>query len=89
MEIHRLGNIYGENRGTGFAGNVWDKEKLSPTITTMQGGGREPLIIEEVKQLGFMDNGTGKHQSNTVYGTDGICTCEYSVQYKEPFKILE
>lgn len=73
MEIHRLGNIYGENRGTGFAGNVWDKEKLSPTITTMQGGGREPMIIDEVKQLGFMDNGTGKHQSNTVYDENAVC----------------
>ena len=34
----RLGNIYGEDKGTSFAGNVWDKEALSPTITTMQGG---------------------------------------------------
>ena len=23
-------------------------------------------------ELGFMDNGTGKHQSNTVYSTKGI-----------------
>ena len=26
-------------------------------------------------QLGFMENGTGKHQSNTVYSPDGICPC--------------
>ena len=26
-------------------------------------------------QLGFMDNGTGKHQSNTVYSTEGISPC--------------
>ena len=26
-------------------------------------------------QLGYMDNGTGKHQSNTVYSPDGICPC--------------
>lgn len=37
----------------------------------MQGGNREPKILE-VKQLGFMDNGTGKHQSNTVYDENGI-----------------
>ena len=42
-----------------------------------------------VNELGFIENGTGKHQSNTVYGTNGICPCEYSVQHKEPFKILE
>ena len=26
-------------------------------------------------QLGFMDNGTGKHQSNTVYSVNGLCPC--------------
>ncbi len=26
-------------------------------------------------QLGYMDNGTGKHQSNTVYFIKGICPC--------------
>lgn len=48
IEIHpiRIGNIYGENRGTGFAGNVWDKEFISPTITTCGGGQREPMIME-------------------------------------------
>ena len=50
MEARRLGNIYrnyGENQGTGFAGNVWDKQSICPTLTTMQGGGRQPMIIEE------------------------------------------
>ena len=27
----------------------------------------------EAKQLGFMDNGTGKHQSNTVYDENALC----------------
>lgn len=44
----------------------------SPTLSTMQGGNQEPKILE-VKQLGFMDNGTGKHQSNTVYDENAIC----------------
>lgn len=26
-------------------------------------------------QLGFMDNGTGKHQSNTVWYIGSICLC--------------
>lgn len=34
----RLGNIYGESMGTGFAGNVWDKNSISPTLMSMQGG---------------------------------------------------
>jgi site-specific DNA-cytosine methylase len=42
----------------------------SPTLSTMQGGNQEPKIL--VKELGFMDNGTGKHQSNTVYSENGL-----------------
>ena len=38
----RIGNIFGSNKGTSFAGNVWDKEGLSPTVTTC-GGGTENL----------------------------------------------
>lgn len=41
----RLGNVYGEQFGTGYAGNVWDKEAISPTLMTMQGGGRQPHIM--------------------------------------------
>lgn len=43
----------------------------SPTLSTMQGGNQEPKIL--VNQLGFMDSGTGKHQSNTVYSENGLC----------------
>lgn len=46
-QINRLGNIYGSDRGTGFAGNVWDKNYISPTLTTMSGGNREPMILVE------------------------------------------
>lgn len=42
----------------------------SPTLSTMQGGNQEPKVI--VEELGFMDNGTGKHQSNTVYNENGL-----------------
>ena len=100
METERLGGLFDANTKH-QAGSVWDKEKLSPTIDTMQGGCREPMIIDdtytnrqtrvyeyyspalrrereglktiEVKQLGFMDNGTGKHQSNTVYDEKSLC----------------
>lgn len=39
----RIGNIYGPNRGTGFAGNIWDQDFICPTITTCGGGGIESL----------------------------------------------
>ena len=41
-------------------------------MSTMEGGNQEPKILE-AKQLGFMDNGTGKHQSNTVYDENALC----------------
>ena len=46
MEVRRLFNIYGPQFNTGFAGNVWDVEGLSPAIMTMGGGNRQPLILE-------------------------------------------
>lgn len=38
METRLLGNIYGNQFGTGFAGNVWDKKGICPTLMNMQGG---------------------------------------------------
>lgn len=45
MEVKHLGNVYGEQFGTGYAGNVWDKNGISPTLMNMQGGGRQPMIV--------------------------------------------
>lgn len=45
----RLFNIYNEKYGTGFAGNVWSQEHISPGLMTMQGGERQPLIMENEK----------------------------------------
>lgn len=46
MEIKRIGNIFGYTRGSS-PGNVYDKNFLAPTIDTMQGGHRQPMIIDE------------------------------------------
>ena len=46
MMIDRIGNIYGSRFGTGYAGNVWDVNGISPALMTMTGGGREPMIVE-------------------------------------------
>lgn len=45
METKILGNVLGENYGSNFAGNVYDKNKLSPTIRTFQGGNQQPMIV--------------------------------------------
>lgn len=41
----RLCNIYGDKFGTGYAGNVWSTLCISPTLQTMQGGNRQPLVL--------------------------------------------
>lgn len=40
-----IGNINRPDFGTGYAGGVWDANNISPTLTTMQGGGRQPHIM--------------------------------------------
>lgn len=59
-------------------------------MSTMQDGNQEPKILE-VKQLGFMDNGTGKHQSNTAYDENAICPNITTVEGggTQQIKILE
>lgn len=49
MEMRRIGNIYDDKYSTGYAGNVWDKKGIAPTLMTMQGGNRQPFIIVEVQ----------------------------------------
>lgn len=67
----RIGNIYGDNRGTGFAGNIWDTEGISPTLTTMGGGNREPIIMEIVR---FGESSRGKGSASSL-GADLYGTC--------------
>lgn len=66
----RIGNIYDEKFGTGYAGNVWDKEGISPTLQTAQGGNRQPLVIDEIKVVGnYMPS---NHDASRVVDIDGI-----------------
>ena len=66
VEPVRLGNIYGEKFGTGYAGNVWDKECISPTLMTMQGGNRQPLVIDEGVKAGNTSPSGNYNPSVTV-----------------------
>ena len=64
----RLTNIYGEQFGTGYAGNVWDQNGLSPTLQTAQGGNRQPLIVEEEP---FIVASRGRNPDNPSDRTTG------------------
>ena len=67
----RLTNIYGEQFGTGYAGNVWDTDGLSPTLQTAQGGNRQPLIVDEEP---FIVASRGRNPDNPSDRTSGIHT---------------
>lgn len=69
--IKRLFNIYGEDKGTGFAGNVWNKEYISPTITTCQGGNRQPMIEEDKHNFRMVRKLTPK-ETHRLMGFDDI-----------------
>ena len=36
--------------------------------------------MQEVKKLGFMDNGTGPHQSNIVFSSKGLAPAITTIQ---------
>lgn len=68
-EVKVIGSLESKFESTN---RIYDVGGCSPTLSTMQGGNQEPKILE-ARQLGFMDNGTGKHQSNTVYDENALC----------------
>ena len=45
----RLGGVFDDEKSRHQAGSVRDKEQLSPTLDTAQGGYREPCIVEKVQ----------------------------------------
>lgn len=78
MEQRRLGNLYGDDRGTGFAGNVWDKNYISPSLTTMQGGMREPMIVD--KQIVAMCGRNPDNPSDRTAGSQTEQRLEMNMQ---------
>jgi hypothetical protein len=68
-DVNVIGSLEAKFESTN---RIYDVGGCSPTLSAMQGGNQEPKILE-VKQLGFMDNGTGNHQSNTVYDENALC----------------
>jgi site-specific DNA-cytosine methylase len=79
MEQRRLGNLYGDDRGTGFAGNVWDKNYISPSLTTMQRGGmREPMIVD--KQIVAMRGRNPDNPSDRTAGSPTEQRLEVNMQ---------
>ena len=48
--VIKLGNIYGFTGGS-FAGIVYSAKGIAPALNSMQGGNRQPLIVEGKKHI--------------------------------------
>ena len=47
-EVNQIGNLFpSENRSNPNQGRLYDKDGLSPTLSTMEGGNRQPFIVED------------------------------------------
>ena len=69
----RIGGMFDD--GTKHqAGSVWNTNGLAPTLDTMQGGLRQPCIVDETAKPICVGNTTpsGKSQCNAVYSTEGV-----------------
>ena len=70
LEPVRIGGLYDSEEGRHQAGAIWDKDAISPTLDTMQGGNRQPFIIDEIKVVGnYMPS---NHDASRVVDIDGI-----------------
>ena len=63
----RIGGLYDTETRKHQAGAIWDKETVAPTIDTMQGGHRQPLVVDE-PQINVVGNysPSGHDASRTV-----------------------
>lgn len=54
LETKRIGGCFDDEKGNHQAGSVYDKDGLSPTLSTMQGGYRQPcVIVKEATKKGY------------------------------------
>ena len=90
-QVKQIGNVCPtKTRENPNQGRVYDKEGIAPALTTMDGGNREPMVIEEepfiVASRGRnpenpSDRTTGiKTEQRFEPNKEGICNCLTSVQ---------
>ena len=96
-KVKQLGNIFGYTGGN-YSGNVYDSHALSPTLNTMQGGNKQPMIIENQVPHCFNSKGgragiEGLQPSvqDRVYDTNSVSvavTTSFRPSYLEEPKII-
>lgn len=70
-EVHQLMNIMPtKTRDNPNQGRVYDVNGIAPTLTKMDGGNREPMVIDEIKIVGnYMPS---NHDASRVVDIEGI-----------------
>lgn len=48
VAVRQIGNFSESKRSNPNTNRVYDKSGLSPTLNTMQGGNRQPMVVDEV-----------------------------------------
>lgn len=71
LEPIRIGGLYDSEEGRHQAGAIWDKDAISPTLDTMQGGNRQPFIVTEEP---FIVASRGRNPENPSDRTTGTPT---------------
>lgn len=71
LEPVRLGGLYDDEDSRHQAGAIWDKDAISPTLDTMQGGNRQPFIVTEEP---FIVASRGRNPENPSDRTTGAPT---------------
>lgn len=66
--------------------SVYDKNYISPTLNTMQGGGRQPMIIDEPK-IDIVGKTKSGGERSPILADSGICSCLSATDYKQPKQI--
>ena len=69
--VNRIGGIFDKDGKIHQAGAVWDKNQISPTLDTMQGGWRQPSVVVDNSEGIPIKNATKKGYIN-AYDGDGV-----------------
>jgi DNA (cytosine-5)-methyltransferase 1 len=62
-----------------------NNEKAQKLIATLIENGA--LAQPQQGKIGYIEKGTGEHQTNQVFGKDGLSPCIDACQYKQPYKV--
>ena len=72
VEPVRIGGLYDTETRKHQAGAIWDKSAVAPTVDTMQGGNRQPLITEEPKIEVVGNYSPSNHDASRIVDIDGL-----------------